>query len=358
MVFVALNESRKRIFAQKGLPTDVTYYCPVCGGSVRLRVGSTNAPHFSHISACSDDFTHDMSDWHREWQELFPEANREIVIEHNGEVHRADVLCYGTVIEFQHSPISEAEFQRRNKFYTGAGYKLIWIFDLIEVVDNKRMWCEDDWESRWDSGGKFSWNYPWRFLNSFLPQDEKNIDVFFQIVPFGKNPKDPEEVCYMEKIIWVNADYKTLWGRFRTSLKVTNYAELLVWLQKRSQKAENTHSNVVANTSATADASANMYSFDGKVIGRAELLQFLKDNEPYSIVEVGARNNPRYYPSGALCGDPHQKPCIQEAHCTLGCYACLALVEDGRKQYIICKSPLKKGEKYDPKFIRKLPQGK
>lgn len=354
-MFVALNEVRKRIFAQKDLPTDVPYYCPVCGGSVRLRAGSTNAPHFAHITVCTDDFTHDMSDWHREWQELFPEANREIVIEHNGEVHRADVLCYGTVIEFQHSPISEAEFQRRNKFYTAAGYKLIWIFDLIEAVDNKRMWCENDWESRWDSGGKFNWNYPWRFLNSFLPQDEKNIDVFFQIVPFGKNPKDPEEVCYMEKIVWVNADYKTLWGKFRTSVKVTNYAELLAWLQKRQHQATNAHSNAAANTSSTADASANMYSFDGKVIGRAELLQFLDDNKPYHIVEVGARNNPRYYPSGALCGDPHQKPYIQEGHCTLGCYACLALVEDGHKKYVVCKSPLKKGEQYEPKYIQKLP---
>ena len=264
------------------------------------------------------------------------------------------MLCYGTVIEFQHSPISETEFQRRNQFYIGAGYKLVWIFNLIDVVENKRMWCEEEWRNHGDNGGKFIWNYPWRFLNSFLPQDEKNIDVFFQVVPFGKNPKDPEEVYYMEKVIWVNEYYKTMWGKFRTSYKTTNYAELLDWLKKRKQHVANARSNVTENTSSTVDVTADMYSFGGKVIGRAELLQFLQDNKPYRIVEVGARNNPRYYPSGALCGDPHQKPCIQEAHCTLGCYACLALVEDGRKQYIVCKSPLKKGEQYDTKYIKKL----
>ena len=232
-MFVALSDAKERIFARRDLPTDVPYTCPICNGSVRLRPGSSNAPHFAHITACIDDYTYDMSDWHREWQELFPKGNREVVIACNGEVHRADVLCYGTVIEFQHSPISELEFRRRNRFYTNAGYKLIWIFDLIEVVDSKRMWCDDEWENRWDNGGKFIWNYPWRFLNGFLPQDEKNIDVFFQTVPFGTDPKDPEEVCYMEKVVWVNPNHKTLWGRFRTSLKVTNYAELLEWLPKR-----------------------------------------------------------------------------------------------------------------------------
>ena len=200
-MFVALNDMRERVFAKEDLPKDVSYTCPVCGGLVRLRAGSTNAPHFAHQTACTDDFTHDMSDWHREWQELFPKGNREVVISHNGEIHRADVLCYGTVIEFQHSAISVSEFWRRNDFYTSAGYKLIWIFDLIDVVDDERMWCEDGWGSQWDSGGEFNWNYPWRFLNGFLPQDEKNIDVFFQIAPFGSNPKDPEEVSYMEKIV-------------------------------------------------------------------------------------------------------------------------------------------------------------
>lgn len=358
MVFVALNEVKERVFAQKGLPTDVPYYCPVCGGSVRLRAGASNAPHFAHITACTDDYIYDMSDWHREWQGLFPEANQEVVITHNGEVHRADVLCYGTVIEFQHSPISETEFQRRNQFYTEAGYKLVWVFDLMEVAENKRLWCEDEWRNHWDNGGKYIWNYPWRFLNGFLPQNEKSIDLFFQIVPFGKNPKDADEVCYMEKVIWVSENYKTMWGKFHTSYKTTNYAELLDWLCQRQQKASRPPLQIQPSVPVAEDNASSRYSIDGKIIGRSELLQFLNDNKPYRIIEVGARNYPKYYPSGALCGDPHQKPCIQEGHCTLGCYACLALVEDGHKKYVVCKSPLKKGEQYEPKYIRKLAEEK
>lgn len=145
-MFVALNDSKERVFADRLLPKDEQYSCPVCGGEVRLRAGDINAPHFAHITPCTDDFTHDMSDWHRAWQELFPLKNREVVISHDGETHRADVRCYGTVIEFQHSPISESEFMRRNRFYTSAGLKVVWIFDLIDVF-GERMWCEDDWEN-------------------------------------------------------------------------------------------------------------------------------------------------------------------------------------------------------------------
>lgn len=234
-MFVALNDSKERVFADRLLPKDEQYSCPVCGGEVRLRAGDINAPHFAHITPCTDDFTHDMSDWHRAWQELFPLKNREVVISHDGETHRADVRCYGTVIEFQHSPISESEFMRRNRFYTSAGLKVVWIFDLIDVF-GERMWCEDDWENNWDNGGEFKWNYPWRFLSSFLPQAHKNIDVFLQLAPFGDNPKDSEEASYIEKAVWVNPYYKTSWGQFRTSYQIINYAQLLEWLKTRWEK--------------------------------------------------------------------------------------------------------------------------
>ena len=130
-MFVALDEFGNRIYATETTSKGIKYFCPICKGEVRLRVGSLNTPHFAHISRldCADDFISDMSEWHREWQMLFPERNREVVITYENEIHRADVLCYGTVIEFQHSPISEDEFWRRNDFYTSAGYKVVWIFE-------------------------------------------------------------------------------------------------------------------------------------------------------------------------------------------------------------------------------------
>ena len=105
----------------------------MCNGELRVKEGSVNIKHFSHISRSDcDDFTIDMSEWHRRWQEQFPIGNREVVIEYNGEKHRADVLAYGHVIEFQHSSIPLDEFHRRNDFYTAAGKKVIWILKLIK----------------------------------------------------------------------------------------------------------------------------------------------------------------------------------------------------------------------------------
>lgn len=100
------------------------YYCPVCGNQVIPRQGEVNSWHFAHVTSCMDDWKYDMSEWHRGWQSRFPENVREIVVEHRGECHRADILMGGYVIEFQHSPISAGEFERRNKFYTRADYRV------------------------------------------------------------------------------------------------------------------------------------------------------------------------------------------------------------------------------------------
>lgn len=241
-MFVARDESGNSIYATSETVKDVKYFCPVCGGEVRLRAGKLNVPHFAHVElqGCLDDFSSDMSEWHRSWQMLFPQRNREVVITHEGESHRADVLCYGTVIEFQHSPISESEFWKRNEFYTAAGYRVVWIFDVIDLYDSlfsdARMKCIAEYHNRFGDGGKYKWNHPWRFLGGFMPQDEKEIDVFFQIVPAGNNPKDEEADCCMERVTWVNPDYKTLWGYFHTSYEVTNYSELLNWLKRRWER--------------------------------------------------------------------------------------------------------------------------
>lgn len=241
-MFIALNDDGNRVYASALLDKNANWYCPVCHSRVRLRVGHGehgNTTHFAHIDLAEcDDFTSDMSEWHRDWQLLFPKGNREVVIKHNYESHRADVLCYGTVIEFQHSPISEDEFWRRNNFYTSAGYKIVWIFDVIEIYDGigndstARLLYDDEWSGEWDNGSQYIWKYPWRFLGGFFPQKEKNIDIFIQIVPFKGNAKDVENF-YIEKVVWVNPNYNTMWGRFRTTHRVGNYVELLKWLKYR-----------------------------------------------------------------------------------------------------------------------------
>lgn len=140
------------------------YYCPVCGNQVIPRQGEVNSWHFAHVTSCMDDWKYDMSEWHRGWQSRFPENVREIVVEHRGECHRADILMGGYVIEFQHSPISAGEFELRNKFYTRADYKVIWVFDETYAFGNEYI------SSSLDDENKFVWKWPNRALASVVPQ--------------------------------------------------------------------------------------------------------------------------------------------------------------------------------------------
>ena len=129
-MFIATNENGKKIFikdANKGC----SYFCPICRSEVIYRDCKTKASHFAHRHRSECDDWGDMSEWHLGWQEKFPIECREVIIENNGVKHRADVLIKdkNTVIEFQHSQISNEEFDARNKFYTENGYNLIWVFD-------------------------------------------------------------------------------------------------------------------------------------------------------------------------------------------------------------------------------------
>ena len=75
-----------------------------------------------------------MSEWHYNWQCLFPKECREVVVEKFGVKHRADVLINGFVVEFQHSSITAAEIMERNNFYLACDYAVIWVFDAQNKV--------------------------------------------------------------------------------------------------------------------------------------------------------------------------------------------------------------------------------
>lgn len=237
-MFIALDSTGKRIDvadAEKGND----YFCPVCNGGLRVREGSVNIKHFSHISKTEcDDFTTDMSEWHRKWQEQFPVKNREVVIEHNGEKHRADVLAYGHVIEFQHSPISLDEFERRNEFYTSAGKKVVWIFDLIEEHKTGRLYCHDEWHKGSISGGKWSWSYPRRIFKYFFPQSHNDITLFFQITE--TNFCEENEKFYLERVlktplITVEDGLQAYFQKFDTIYFPSTKTELLKWIKNRNE---------------------------------------------------------------------------------------------------------------------------
>lgn len=234
-MFIALNEAGKRVHASKAIKGE-RYYCPICKTEVILRAGDINIEHFSHKSRTNcDDFKHDISKWYLQMQSLFPIKNCEHVIEHNGEKHIADVCCYSTVIEFLHTSISEKEFDRRNEFFTSAGYKVVWILDMRSVYHERRLECYAKQEEDYFNGGKYRWSYPYKFLQEFDPKNRKDIIVILNLLNFDDSKN------YFERVIWV-CPGELSWKRFCTSFYPGNRNDLLSWLEKqwlRKKKSNN-----------------------------------------------------------------------------------------------------------------------
>lgn len=138
-MFIALNENNERISIDKADKSQ-RYFCPVCGETLSIKaIDSLSVKaHFAHKrgTECLDTWKHDMSEWHYNWQRLFPAENREVVVEKDGVKHRADVLINNFVIEFQHSPITAKEITERNNFYLSCGYTVVWVFDAEGKIKN------------------------------------------------------------------------------------------------------------------------------------------------------------------------------------------------------------------------------
>lgn len=175
-MFIAINKDKKRIHISE-IEKGQKYYCPICNELLTVRQGTINAHHFAHKnnSQCieKDGWHYDMSEWHYSWQNQFPIKNQEIVFNNNGKIHRADVFINNTIIEFQHSNISEIEFNDRNEFYKNLGYKVIWIFD----VEDRNI--EYEWDSYRDMR-IFNWKRPIKFLANLNCEDEF-LNVYLQL---------------------------------------------------------------------------------------------------------------------------------------------------------------------------------
>ena len=142
-MLVAMNEERCRINASEANKKE-KYFCPVCNEVLILKNGEINIAHFAHKNReCIDNWHYDMSEWHRKKQNYFDIKYQEIILEKDGIKHRADILKDGVVIEFQHSPISASEFNSRNGFYTSCGYKVAWVFDVTEQINNEELFWNE-----------------------------------------------------------------------------------------------------------------------------------------------------------------------------------------------------------------------
>ena len=123
----ALDKNKNRIQPTK----EIDGYCPCCNEYLIAKMGEINIHHWCHKGDTNCNYK-PMTQWHYEWQNKFPEENREVIYidEITGEKHIADVSIGKFIFEFQHSAISIDEFKSRCEFYINKlRKKLIWVFD-------------------------------------------------------------------------------------------------------------------------------------------------------------------------------------------------------------------------------------
>lgn len=197
-MYIALNNKNERVHIKHVDPNE-DYHCPICGYGLCIRDGDIRQKHFAHkpgaYNYCddvkSDVWKSDMSEWHREWQNQFPIAYQEIVLEQNGEKHRADVKVGNIIVEFQHSPISKEAFDKRNRFYTSTGCKLIWLFDLSEDFEEKNY-------ITWDILKKcYKWKQYKRNFKGCDPSQNNNVLIFFQL---RSNPDSDKGIVHLTSL--------------------------------------------------------------------------------------------------------------------------------------------------------------
>jgi hypothetical protein len=131
MLYAWVDDQKRAPFA-KGERTT----CRDCGGLLTAVMPVENTPHWRHKAGDCDPWSEPEGPWHLGWKELFDMACREIALRDpaTGELHRADVLVgsgtpRATVLELQHSSISEDERNAREAFYR-RGHRMFWLVHI------------------------------------------------------------------------------------------------------------------------------------------------------------------------------------------------------------------------------------
>lgn len=194
-MFIALDSDKNRIHIDD-ISYDNEYFCPACGASLVKRLGEIRIHHFAHKSEspCSDEWfnDYDTSEWHDNWQNMFPADNQEIFVK-NGDVrHRADIITGRTVVEFQCKSFAGA-FTKRNHFYVEAGYRVIWLLNGIENYSKGKIRID---------GNSLSW--------SNKPQIFNDVDLMIGLSELFLQVKQDGESCIVKIDPDKNAGYNKL----------------------------------------------------------------------------------------------------------------------------------------------------
>lgn len=118
--------------------------CLCCGAEVIAKCGKIRIAHWAHKNneECSYSMKEPKTQWHWDWQNLFPKEWQEIrcIEEQTGEVHIADIKTpNGLVVEFQHSAINSEERLSRERYHKN----MIWVIDGTRLKYDFKRFAEN-----------------------------------------------------------------------------------------------------------------------------------------------------------------------------------------------------------------------
>lgn len=134
MRFAFVNGKRQK--AQPGLSGE----CPGCRGPVIAKCGEVRDHHWAHKGHYQcDPWRENKGDWHRAWQDAFPDDWQEVICRADDKWHVADVkTARDCVIEFQHSYLKPEDRRARDAFYP----KLAWVVDATRRETDRKQFEE------------------------------------------------------------------------------------------------------------------------------------------------------------------------------------------------------------------------
>ncbi len=107
-----------------------------CGAELSSVMPVENVRHWRHKNGDCDPWSEPEGPWHLGWKERFDLGCREIGLTDyaTGDRHRADILCgagtlRATVLELQHSNISEEDRGKREAFYKQQ-HRMFWLVHI------------------------------------------------------------------------------------------------------------------------------------------------------------------------------------------------------------------------------------
>ena len=159
--------------------------CPFCDATVIAKCGAINIWHWAHeAKARCDPWAPLETAWHLHWKSLLDPQQVEVVIERDGQKHRADIVTSdGVVVELQHSPLSPSEIVIREAFYG----RMVWLFDGTDLGDRLDLRDKARDGNRYQT---FRWKWPRKHiahthLTTYLDLDSGHVFCIKKMYPSG-----------------------------------------------------------------------------------------------------------------------------------------------------------------------------